>query len=182
MTKTKRNVTLIMAATLALAAVVFIGFYFSFGTGQDGHARFVRWMDGESGAEQDVNDTFTALQASDGASDLESFADGVLRTYARPDAGAGPATRPGLPHTTVSIDKLPSKFWNLGGSYPGPPKVVVRLDKNAIVLQWGGGRHEIMIFGAAPANPLTGFYGRKVSERVYVVASGSARVKDVPPR
>lgn len=180
MTKTKRNVTLIMAATLALAAVVSIGFYFSFGTGQDGHASFVRWMDGESGAEQDVNDAFTSLQAHNGASELERFADGVLQAYATPDAGL--AAHPSLPHPAVSIDKLPSKFWNLGGSYPGPPKAIVRLDKNAVVLQWGGGRHEIMIFGAAPANPPTGFYGRKVSERVYVIASGSARVNGVPPR
>jgi hypothetical protein len=120
----------------------------------------------ESGAARGTREAAEFLALEGRARELEHFADDAIRDLApkrwKP--------HPGLPDPTVPVERLPKKFRELGGAFVGPPNVVLDSKRQAVVLQWGNGRHEIVVFVEAPAAQPPGSLTRKVNERIYVTA------------
>ena len=124
-------------------------------------------------AKVDVDRTADMLVTTRGVEELESAADAVFRRF---DSTAEdlPKARP-EGYRVVPRHHVPERFWNLGGTFGGPPDVLLRLQDDsapgAMVLQWGNGRRQILVFASGPVSQPNAFYSRRVGTRVYVVAN-----------
>jgi hypothetical protein len=75
---------------------------------------------------------------------------------------------------SLAIEKLPVKFRQLGGLFGDHPDLVLRASDlgspTEIVVSWGHMRQAIIVFASPPQDTPEGFFVRKVSDRIYVVA------------
>ena len=129
----------------------------------------------EPGATRLVNEDADWLLMSGNAADLEAVADAIQVEFGdHPERlGTTRLGRPGL----VPIDRLPSKFRGLGGYFKSSLEVVLETETPAhaarLVLMWGNGRHQVVVYGSAPTFKPRGFAVREVTSRVHVVANES---------
>lgn len=138
--------------------------------------RTVRWLLGEPGATQGVNDAADALTTANWDEELTVLADQLMDEY-----GAIASTLPEAEFSSgysLPLDRLPPKFYELGGSFRHDPDLILRLDDTistptAIVLSWGHMRHAIIVYAKPPSVPPQGFFVRQVSDRIYVIANES---------
>lgn len=137
--------------------------------------RVWRHLKGEPGATQDVNDAADILERGGECSELEGVADEIMRNYA-----AVAATLPEAEYDigrAIPVENLPKRFHQLRGTWHGSPQVILRLDQGSkatqVRLNWGHGRHSIVVFADGPSEPPKGFYVRRVSPRTYVLAAES---------
>lgn len=124
-------------------------------------------------AKVDVDKTADVLVATGGGEELESIADTVFQRFGS-TAEDLPKARPEGNHV-VPRQYVPERFWKLGGTFRGPPDVLLRIRDNsapeAMVLRWGNGRRQILVFASGPVSVPNAFYSRRVGKRVYVVAN-----------
>ena len=135
----------------------------------------VRWFLGEPGATQDVNDTADTLSSSGGSQELQDLADKLMAEYA-PLAPTLPEAAFGRGRS-LPVERLPITFRQMGGSFGDNPDLVLRLDSanvpTSVVISWGHLRHAIIVYKQPPTNPPEGFFVRRVTDRIFVVAGES---------
>jgi hypothetical protein len=78
----------------------------------------------------------------------------------------------------ISIERLPDQYRQLGGTYSRmEPEFAYRLRDDRgperIVIDWAHMRHAVIIYSEVPQMSPTGFYVRKISDWIYVVANES---------
>jgi len=134
----------------------------------------VRWCLGEPGATQDVNDAADKIRSSGWEKDLTDMADALMVEFT-PIATNLPVAFMG--GRSIPIERLPAQYRQLGGIYSRlnvVPELVLRQGQlgapDQIVIDWAHMRHAIIIYAVPPHDSPTGFYVRKVSNRIYVVA------------
>jgi hypothetical protein len=140
--------------------------------------RTVRWLCGEPGATQDVNDAADMIETEGWADDLEKLADDVTTEFV--------PVREKLPKAFVGgrlipIGRLPSRFLELGGTWSDRNFEFVLGEApwtSLVMLSWGHLRHAVIIFPEAPSAAPVGFHVRRVSERVFVVADFRLRSRE----
>ena len=121
-----------------------------------------------------VNAAADWLIVNDRARELEEIAR-RLRTRASELEISAYLSRMDDPELTRMV---PERFWLLGGQ---PRYIVIRTD--SVALHWplfANGYHEIVVFQDAPVEPPTGYFGRIVNDRVYVVSYHCQRCGDHP--
>lgn len=137
--------------------------------------RIVRWCLGEPGATQWVNDTADKLISSAWSAELQELTDRLLSEFT-PLAATLPVEQFSRGRS-ITLDKLPRKYRQLGGIFGDHPDLVLRTGDNdtpaSLVVSWGHTRQAIMIFASHPPLAPRGFFVRKVNDRIYVVANSS---------
>jgi len=173
----------LLAAPVLLAAL-FHAFLLAGLVHERGWRGAARFVGGEPGATQDVNDAADWLIASHSAGELEAFADRVARDYG-PTASRLPKAFLGDPMFPLS--EVPTKFMRLGwhrtwerNPPPDPkygPECVLRFNDRgevtAVEIQWGHRRHVAIVYARPPAREPRGFAVRKVTPRVFILANES---------
>jgi hypothetical protein len=138
--------------------------------------RVIRFVLGEPGATQWVNDTADDLSASSIVGELEGLADRIMTEYGSTQS-ALPPVRDFTSGPSVPNDRVPSKFQVMGGIYSTKPDIFVKFDKSntptAFVMSWGHSRQEVVVFSSPPLSPPQSFFSRRVSRRTYVLANPS---------
>jgi hypothetical protein len=138
--------------------------------------RIVRWCLGEPGvATQDVNDAADKIRSSGWEKNLTDLADALMVEFTPIATNLPEAFMGGR---SIPIERLPAQYRQLGGTYSRlDPELVLRqghLDTpDQIVIDWAHTRHAIIIYAVPPHDSPTGFYVRKISNRIYVVANES---------
>lgn len=134
--------------------------------------RIVRFCLGEPGATQGVNDAADKIISSGWDKELIKLSDQLMEEYSS-FAFTLPKEIFAQGHS-LPLYRLPQKFRSLGY---GKLDFVLQLDDTytptALVLSWRHMRHGIIIYAHPPRIPPTGFFVRKVNERIYVVANKS---------
>ncbi len=135
----------------------------------------LRFVTGEPGATQDVNDAANDLERDGLYRELEAVSYEIMREYE-----TSAATLPNAEFDVgreVPVERLPARFHKLGGSWRHSLQVILRVDAASkptqVRLHWGHGRHAVIVYAKPPAHPPSGFHVRRVSPRTYVVANES---------
>lgn len=133
--------------------------------------RILRWIKGEPGAVQWVNDTAGTLRDSDLGERFERLAGSLLQEYE-----TSAASLPAAPHSQgrlVPLARLPAEMRGLGGTY-GDPELVLRLgdalEPVAVVVSWGHMRQAIVFLKDPNASAPEGFFVRRITSQLYVLA------------
>jgi hypothetical protein len=135
----------------------------------------VRFCLGEPGATQWVNNTADTIIDSGWTKELEVLSDQLCKDF-QSDSKSLPVDKfSRLP--TLPSARLPLKFKKLGSWPRGDvADLFERPEENGpstIIISWGHGREEVIIFGNPQSVPPKGFFVRKVGSRIYVVANES---------
>ena len=137
----------------------------------------VRWCLGKPGATQGVNDAADKILSSGWEKDLTNMADALMIEFTPIATNLPEAFMGGR---SIPAEKLPTQYRQLGGIYSRlnvVPELVLRQgqlgDPDQIVIDWAHMRHAIMIYAVPPHDSPTGFYVRKVGNRIFVVADKS---------
>lgn len=132
----------------------------------------VRWIAGESGATQEVNDAADMIESEGWADDLEKLADDLTAEFQ--------PVRENLPHAFIGgrlipIDRLPAKYRKLGGRPTRHLEFVLGEGQWAsrVMLSWAHLRFAVVIFAEPPQKLPKGHHVRRVGKRVFVIANES---------
>jgi hypothetical protein len=110
--------------------------------------------------------------------ELEAWADAIFKEHPPQSPGAQQHDRPVLP------ERLAKKFWKLGGDTVQAPNAIgVKRDRR-ILLYWArfaSSSFNVFIFEKPPQEAPTGFFGRRISSRVFVVEISGNRAYDNVP-
>ncbi|MEL6195718.1 MAG: hypothetical protein AAFQ77_01525 [Myxococcota bacterium] len=134
-----------------------------------------RYVLGEPGATQDVNNAADILEETGAYRELEGIADRIFADCPAAAANHLPVRHgPGL---RLPVEFIPERFHLLGRSYDTRPDVILRGCESSqgmqLRLHWGNGRHAIVVSDTPPDELPMSFYSRQVSPRTYVIAHES---------
>jgi hypothetical protein len=133
--------------------------------------KIIRFLSGEPGATQDVNDAADLIIKNKWQSELEKLSDSLITEYL-PQFHDLPKEKYGGGYL-LPAGKIPAKYLMLGRMWSNPDLEIVMNEENtepALLFCWGHGRHQMLIYQKEPKAKPTGFYFRQVGKRIFVGA------------
>lgn len=126
-----------------------------------------------------MNEIADWLIATESERELEQLARDIRARATELDVPFGRTNHPAL------VAMVPEKLWRFEGQQGKHPELtrwLMLLPASVHIHKplFANGSHDIMIFDEAPASPPTGFFGRIVGERVYVVSYHCQRCSTKP--
>jgi len=129
-------------------------------------------------AVQEVNATADWIIQAKTVGELERFADDLMHEFPpRPPKSQ-------QPDQSVPPERLPMRFWRLGGDTVEAPTAIYVTPTPSVHLYWArfaSAGHDVLIFDKPPSDPPQGFFGRRISPRVFIVSRSGNRAYDKTP-